>query len=204
MKKNMMIGATALLMAAGAATAQDAIWTGDTTGGATFNRPLSFTALSLGASAVRYDVQAFFVSVSGEYIFEADYRNASGGSFDGYALVYSGSFDPSSPLSGLIAGDDDYSGAFSVLPGGTTGGLQGSRIALGEGTNFGGAGTGLNLTVGTQYFAVITGFGNTNFGTYTAGVGGGQGAVSLGIVPAPSAMALLGLGGLVATRRRRA
>jgi hypothetical protein len=166
------------------------------------NRPVSFTSLSGVGTAVAFDAQAFFVNVSGQYVFEADYRNSAGGSFDGYALVYSGAFDSSSALANLIAGDDDFGGAFSVLPGATTG-AQGSRIALGEASNFGGAGTGLNLTAGVQYFAVITGFSNFGFGTYTAGIGGGQGPVNLGLVPAPSAMALLGLGGLVATRRRR-
>lgn len=203
MKTMKIVSVLALAAATGAATAQDAFWSGDTTGGPTFNRPSGLGTLSGVGTAVAYDVQAFFVNVSGEYVFEADYRASTGASFDGYALVYSGSFDANNPLAGLIAGDDDYNGAFSVLPGATTGGLQGSRIALGEGSNFGGAGTGLNLTAGVQYFAVIGGFGNSNFGAYTAGIGGGQGPVKLGLVPAPSAVALLGLGGLVATRRRR-
>lgn len=201
--KKTVIGTIALLVAASGAAAQDAIWTGDTTGGPTFNRPVGFGGLSGVGTAVAYEVTPFFVSVSGQYVFEADYRNSTGASWDGYILVYSGSFDAGSPLSNLIAGDDDYLGAFSVLPGATTGGLQGSRIALGDASNFGGAGTGLNLTAGAQYFAVVTGFGNAEFGTYTAGIGGGQGLVTLGLIPAPSAVALLGLGGLAAVRRRR-
>jgi hypothetical protein len=197
------VGTIALLVAASGAVAQDAIWTGDTTGGPTMQRPVSFTLLSGFATATPYEVTPFFVSVGGQYVFEADYRNAAGGSWDGYILVYSGSFDAGNPLSNLIAGDDDYLGSFTVLPGATTGGLQGSRIALGDGSNFGGSGTGLNLTAGEQYFAVVLGFGNADFGTYTAGIGGGQGQVTLGLIPAPGAVALLGLGGLAAVRRRR-
>lgn len=203
MMKKTAIGTIALLVAASGAMAQDAIWSGDTTDGPTMQRPLSFTGLSGFATASPYEVTPFFVSVGGEYVFEADYRDAAGGSWDGYILVYSGSFDAGNPLSNLIAGDDDYLGAFSVLSGETTGGLQGSRIALGESSNFGGAGTGLNLTAGEQYFAVVLGFGNANFGSYTAGIGGGQGMVTLGLIPAPGAVALLGLGGLAAVRRRR-
>lgn len=38
-----------------------AFWTGDTTNGATFNRPTSLTALSGFATAVRYETQLFYV-----------------------------------------------------------------------------------------------------------------------------------------------
>jgi hypothetical protein len=39
---------------------------------------------------------------------------------------------------------------------------------------------GLNLTAGTPYFAVVTGFENSDFGTYSAAIGGGPGMVQGG------------------------
>lgn len=198
------ITSATLLVAVAGASAQNAIWMGNTTGGPTMQRPLSFTGVSGVATATPYEVTEFYVNADGQYIFEADYRNATGASWDGYILVYANAFNAATPLVNLIAGDDDWLGAFSVLPNPpTTSGLQGSLIALGQSTNFGGAGTGLNLSTGIQYYAVVLGFSNTSFGEYTAGIGGGPGGVKLGIVPAPGALVMLALGGLAAARRRR-
>ena len=183
----------------------DAIFTGDTTGGPTFARPLSFTATSSNATAVAYVAQPFTVDLAGQYIFEVD--GATPRTIgDTYALVYSGSFNPATPLVNLIAGDDDYTGAFTILPGSSPALVEGSRIALGETSNFGGATTGLLLAPGTQYIAVVTTFGDTNAqGTFTAGIGDGPGGgtVTLGAVPEPTSLALTGLGGLALLGRRR-
>lgn len=193
----------------------DVIFFGDTTGGPTMdNRPLSFTGQSGTGANVRYFLQPFYVDTTGEYIFEVDSDPANGAytHTDQYALVYGpGGFNPSGtgPLNNLIAGDDDFSGAYTILPGASSANTQGSRIALGESSNFGGAGTGLLLTANTQYYAVITGFGTSNFGSFTAGIGDGPGGgtVTLGFVaiPEPNSLAILGLlgVGLVARRRRR-
>lgn len=193
----------ALVVASGSAFAQTAFWTGDTTGDPTFNRPESFSSLSASATAVPYEVQPFWVTASGQYVFEADAQTGAGFNHpDTYILVYSGSFNALSGLTNLIAGDDDFSGSFTLFSG-TGGGFESSRIALGESSNYGGATTGLNLTANTQYYAVVTGFGNVDFGTYQAAIGGGQGTVNLGVVPEPATMAVLGLGLLPILRRRR-
>jgi hypothetical protein len=65
---------------------------------------------------------------------------------------------------------------------------------------------GATLAAGS--YTLVTGGYNTVFaptlsGAHVAGTNAGNYSLSLQYVPAPSAMALLGLGGLVATRRRR-
>jgi hypothetical protein len=186
---------------AATATAQNAIYTGDTTGSPTMTgRPFSLAGTSAGS--FNFHSQPFYVSAGGEYTAEAN-TNPPFGGYDGFLLIYVNSFDPSQPLLNLIAGDDDYSGAFSVLSGSSASGVRASRIILGDSSNFGGALTGLNLMAGTQYYAVHTSFSPGAAGTFEAGIGNGPGNVTLGIVPAPSSLALLGLGGLVVARRRR-
>jgi hypothetical protein len=195
------IGASSLFVVASTALAQPATWSGDTSSGPFFARPFSFVGTAQAADAVPFHVQPFFVKAGGQYVFEADYRGELG-AWDGYILVYRNTFNSAMPLANLIAGDDDWLGPFTVLPGETDERMQGSRIALGETTNFGGAGTGLLLTPDTQYYAVVTGFLNSSSGTFTAGIGG-PGQVNLGVVPAPASVAVLGVAGIVATRRRR-
>ena len=168
--------------------AQNAFWTGDTTGDPTFNRPEELDSLSSFADAVPYEVQPFWVTSTGQYVFEADAQASNGFNHtDTFILVYSGSFNAGTPLVNLIAGDDDFSGTFTLLTG-TGGGIESSRIALGDTSNLGGD-IGLNLTANTQYYAVVTGFENTDFGTYRAGIGAGPGNVNLGVVPEPATMA---------------
>jgi len=195
----------ALTVVSASAFSQTAFWTGDTTGDPTWRRPASFTTLGSAttANAIPYEVQPFWVTVSGEYVFELDARTASGFTHtDPYILVYTGAFDPNNPLVNLKAGDDDFSSAFTLFSG-TGGGLNASRIALGDASNYGGATTGLNLTANTQYYAVVTGFDNADFGTYGGAIGGGQGSVNLGVVPEPATMAALGIGVAALLRRRR-
>lgn len=188
----------AIIAVAGSAFGQSAFWNGDTTGQPTWNRPSSLSALSGVGTAVPYQVQMFWVTVSSTYTFEVDGR----GHPDTFAFAYS-SFNPGTPLVGLLDGDDDFFGAFTVLSG-TGQGFASSRIGVGETSNFSG-GTGLALAANTQYYAVVTGFGNSDFGAYEAGIGGGQGRVILGAVPEPASMLALlaGVAGLAARRRRK-
>lgn len=181
------------------AAAADFFWGGDTTGAPTFNRPSGLSSLSGVGTAVKYQVQPFYVTVSGSYAFEANF--ATGTSWDGYILAYTGSFNPATPLANLINGDDDYTGALPLLGGTSASAGDAARIATGQSTNF--APGGLNLVANTQYYAVVAGFGNTDAGQYRAAIGGGQGDVIGGVVPEPASMAALGAGLLAFARRRR-
>jgi len=201
--------ALALAVTTASAFAQTAFWNGDTTGGPIWNRPSGLASLSGTGTAVPYQLQPFYVSLTGQYVFEAAGARPST-SFthtDTYILVYGGSFNAGSPLTNLLNGDDDYSGAFSLLAGNGSG-FASSRIAAADASNY--STGGLALTANVQYYAVVTGFSNTDFGTYEAAIGGGDaaglpGLVTLGTVPVPepASMAVLGLGALALARRRR-
>ncbi|MFA6046689.1 MAG: PEP-CTERM sorting domain-containing protein [Phycisphaerales bacterium] len=105
------------------------------------------------------------------------------------------------PDGSFIATDDDgATGFFSQLSYGAADPFpSGSDILPGS--------SGLSLAAGT--YTLVTGGFNTTFasslsGTFTPGTNSGTYDLAVTFVPAPGAMALLGLGGLVATRRRRA
>lgn len=193
-----VLGIAALAITAGSATAQIGFFAGSTTGNPTWNRPLSLSGLSGVGTATPYSVVPFYVSAATSYLAETSYAG-----WDGYLLVYGGSFSAASPLVGLIDGDDDFAGPFAFL-GGSGAGLDASLIGFGQGSNFT-SGAGLNLVPATQYYAVVTGFGNDDAGDFRGAIGSttGAGGVTIGLLPAPGALAALGLGGLVATRRRR-
>ena len=152
-------------------------FTGTTTGGPTFNRPLEdLSAASVIGTAVAYDVFNFSVTENGTYTFLIT------AIFDSFALLYEDSFNPASPLTNALAGNDDLLGL-------TTSGFA------------------HDLTVGTNYVFVSTGFGNLDFGAFSDTVGGPGALVAASPhpVPEPHTGFLLGLGlvavGLV--RRRR-
>jgi hypothetical protein len=190
MKKIALIAVVAV--ATTNAFAADLFWSGDTTGGPTFHRAASIDGFSGIGTAVAYQTQDFYVDVTGDYVFETLTA------YDGYIHVYEGSFNPNSGVVNLVGGDDDYTGAFSVL-GGSGAGIDASQLGTGIGSSFG----GLTLTANTQYIAVVTGFGNTDFGTYDAAIGGGQGNVFAGSpVPEPASMIILGSMALAAAAKR--
>lgn len=167
----------AIAAAAGVAMADVEVFFGDTTGGPTYNRVLAGdppTGLSAVGTNVSYQVVPVFVDVGDSVTFEI---TETGGTFDPFMTLYVNAFDPMSALSNVVIADDDGgSGSYSMF---TT-----------------------NLTGGVQYFAVVSGFGNADFGTYTLQISAATADVTIGLVPAPSAMALLGVTGLAARRRR--
>lgn len=164
---------------AGTAMADVEIYNGDTTGGSTYNRPLGGTpptSLSGVGTAVRYEVVPMYTNFNASVIFETIDPTA----FDTFISLYGpGGFDPANPLANAISADDDAGvGVLSLITS--------------------------NINGGTQYYVVVTGFGNTDFGTYTLSLSSTSADITIGLIPAPGALAVLGLGGLVATRRRRA
>ncbi len=150
-------------------------FTGNTTGGPTFTRPLEdLSGLSAVGVGVSYSTFNFTVSAAGDYSF------LTTGEFDTFSILYSGSFSPASPLTNAIVANDDL-----IAPPFTTSGYVAT------------------LATGTNYVLVTTGFSDTDFGPYSVTIGG-PGTV-VGAVPEPAAYVLFGLGlGAILLRRRRA
>lgn len=170
--------AACLLVATAFAQAETYTYSGDTTGGHTFHRPLSFSSLSAVGTNVAYHEFDFSVATSGVYTF-----SSATASYDGYSFLYS-TFNPASPLSNLLALNDDAG----------TGDYRHSRFAV-------------SLTAGTKYEFINASFENGTFGAFNAEISG-PGAVITAAVPEPEtyAMLLAGLGlmGVVARRRKQA
>ena len=159
-----------------------------TLAGPTYNRPLAGappTGLSGVGTAVHYQVTPFTVSASGSYTFLMTAILPAG--WDTYLGLHSTAFLPASALTNAIVYNDDF-----------------PSIGL--------SGFSANLLVGVSYFAVASGFENTDVGTYSLAIngpgnvnvgGGGQGAV-----PEPTTWAMLlagfGIVGSALRRRRRA
>lgn len=178
---NMNLRPTLIALAASALMAtstQAAIFTftGDTTGGPTFNRALSdFSSLSAAGTNVRYNVFGFSVSTSGDYTF------LTTGSYDTFTFLYGSPFNPASPLSNGLHGNDD------LLP-----------------APFTTSGFAASLTAGSSYSYVTTGFAANNFGAYSTTIGGPGSVIPAVPEPATWALLLSGLGivGFAAARRR--
>lgn len=109
-----------------------------------WNRPLeSGTSLSAVGIGVSYHVYGpFTVDVTGSYTFSSSQTG-----FDGFIFIYQNEFNPSTPLVNFVAGDDDAVATNTSLI--TT-----------------------NLTAGTTYFFITTGFDPTDFGNFTTTVNG--------------------------------
>jgi hypothetical protein len=166
------------------ALAGDYSYSGDTTGGPTWNRPVAGSPptppVSGVGTATPYEVFSFTVSADGSY----DFLSVADGGWDNYLFLYTGSFDPNDQFANVLIGNDDFEGDI---------GLSGFSYAL---------------TAGTTYLAVSSGFANTDFGAYTLRITGpgditpGDGG---GGVPEPAtwAMMIAGFGLVGASARRR-
>ena len=184
MRKLSILAIALAAAVASPALAGTTVFTGNTTGGPVYNRPIANgndapVSLSGVGTAVRYTVTAFTVSISGNY----NFFNTTG--YDSYLGIHAGSFNPANGLLNAIAYSDDFNG---TLDGGFS---------------------NLALLAGVSYFAINSGFDNTDFGAFTLtidgpgniiGGGGGGGGVP---EPATWAMMIFGFAGIGAALRRR-
>ncbi len=111
----------------------------------TFNRPSGLASLSDFATNVRYDVVGFYPNVNSTC---SIYSIQEGGTFDGYIALYQSSFNPASPLTNLIAVDDDFSSG--------DGGLGIGTSAIEQ----------VALSFVSNWYVVVTGFANDDQGSY--------------------------------------
>ena len=121
----------------GAAHADVFEYTGDTSTGLFFHRPLDARVLSGIATRVRFQALDFSVSRNGAYSFVV-----SSPSFDSYSVLYEGAFDPVNSLTNVLDANDDLAGP-SV------------------------SGLLANLRQDRQYTFVTSGFTNDSAGPYT-------------------------------------
>lgn len=179
MKKFAMIAVAIASVMSSPALAATLIISGDTTAEPTYNRPLSGrppTGLSAVGTAVRYVVTPFTVSASGNY----NFLNSS--VHDSFLGVHQNAFNPANGLLNALAYDDDAG--------------PGSDSAI----------TALGLISGVSYFAVSSGFANTDFGRFTLTISGpGDIVAGNAGVPEPAswAMMLFGFAGIGSALRRR-
>jgi len=149
-------------------------YTGDTTGGPTFNRAFEdFSGLSGIGNSNPYHTFEFTVSVAGPYTFVT-----TGPTFDTFIFLYSPSFNPASATSNGVNANDD------LLPGFTTSGFA------------------QTLSTGVAYTLVTTGFAPGDFGAFSTTIGG-PGVVTLVPEPATYALFAFGLAGVGMWARRR-
>jgi hypothetical protein len=177
--KSAVVVATVAVTLGGVA-AEAATFIGDTTGGSTFNRPLTNASsppvsLSAVGTDVRFNSQVFNVDTMGIYTAEV---LAAGTDFDPFFILYQNSFNPLNQLNNALIADDDDGVGF----------LAGIGIANPD---------NIVLSPGTNYFLVTTGFNNADFGTFTNEILG-PGNITFAPVPFEfeASLGLIALGGM--------
>lgn len=169
-----------------------------TTTDPTFLRPSSFGGVgtpSNGFSTDRYDLVPFYVETTGTYLLSLITGNGGNGS------IYANNFDPLTPTANLVRSGNSFFGS-SVTP--SVGGVVRSPLS-GSGYDATTSGTpGLLLTAGIQYYFVpsATNTSTNNWELYSEGPS--NSSISVGLVPEPTALGIIGLATMAAFRRRRA
>ena len=118
-----------------------AVYSGDTTGGPTFNRPNGGnppTSTSTSATAVPYHVHTFTAPFAGLY--DVNSQSVTSG-YDNFTALYSPSFSAAAPLGHIVQANDD-------------------RVSTSRSGFF------QTLTAGQQGVLVTTGFNNLDFGQF--------------------------------------
>ncbi len=180
LRRTLLAALTLIVIGLGTVRADTLIYTGTTTGGPTFNRPLEDGSGLTGiGTAVPYSVLQFSVTAASSYSFVSTPTTAL---YDNFLILYQNAFNPAAPLANFVIADDD-TGGIGVSSAFTT-----------------------PLTVGTNYFLVTTGFNNQDFGNFTNSITGPGSFITGGgaPIPEPATMILLGTGlAAVAGRRLR-
>jgi hypothetical protein len=151
-------------------------FSGETTSAAKWQRPSGKTSLSSIGTDVPYGAVPFYVDTTSTYLIDALFANA-----DGVLLVYEDSFDPSNQLSKIINYVDDQ---YADTP----------ELAV------------MDLIAGKQYYIVMTGYENLDFGPFSGTITSGDptapGQAFIGLVPEPASLLLvLASVGIFARRR---
>ena len=163
----------------GIASAQAATFTysGDTTGAPTWNRPdQGNPPTTLSTLATATPYDVFSFTVDTS----SSYIFNSSSPYDNYGFLYQGSFNPATPLANVIIGNDDSAGDLDY------------RFTT-------------NLTTGTNYFLVSTGFTNTDFGAFTTTIDGAGNVNTTGSTSVPEPFTIVGtlVGGTAALRMKK-
>lgn len=169
-----LLTASALLLSLPQAAQADIVtWTGDTTGGPTYDRTFAnFSDYSPNGGGVSYRTHEFTVDTDGVYSFVA-----TGLGFDTFAFLYEGSFDPAFPFINGLVGNDD---AISL----NTSGFE----------EF--------LNTGTTYVFVMTGFDSDAYGAYSLTIAG-PGLITAVPEPSAWLMFALGIAAVGYMQRRK-
>jgi hypothetical protein len=175
--------------AAATASSRVLTYSGTTIGGSTYDRAdidgNSTYVVSDTGTDVAYKTFSFTVGTVGTYSFIAN------GDYDTFLSLYAGAFDPSNALSHLIGLDDDaYNGAYSLQVGPDDGYL--SHVSA----------FAADLTIGTTYTLVTSGYGNDSAGFFSNAI---VGPSAIAQVPEPGVLTLMlsGFGLMGITTRRR-
>jgi hypothetical protein len=156
------LGVTAMMFSIAPSAQAATLNTGTTAGAPTWNRPLVGTpptALSAVGTAVPYNAYSFTVSTPGTYTFQSTAISPT--NWDNFTVLYKKTFNAATPLLNALISNDDN----------TSIGLSGFTIALDP---------------STTYVFVTTGFGNTDFGTFTNTITGVGTALPIASVPEPA------------------